>query len=195
MRFHSLVSALSVVILSAGLVHCGGASDDDEDDELTSESESDLTKDGGADAGKKKKPKKDAGTSKKDAGKQDASTGSSNKDAETDPEDSGAPVSGPTAPTWTEIYDNYFADGTPGHCGDCHANKGIAVGTTKTSFYNALVSSQLVDLTTPADSVLGLSPGSPLSWFGGSMPKDDPSPNPAAAKAITAWLQDGAKNN
>jgi len=187
MRFLSL---FAVGVLSVGLVHCSG-SVDDQDDESLSESEADLTKDGGADGGKKSK--KDGGTS---SSKKDGGSASTSKDAgSSKTKDAGTKVATPSAPTWTEVYETYFADGTPGHCGDCH-NKGMFnVGSTKTSFYNALVNVQLIDPSNPKDSVLGLSPGSPLAWFGGSMPKDDPSPNSAAKKAITDWLEDGAQNN
>lgn len=196
MRVHSL---FAVGILSVGLLHCSGAADDQDDDESLAESESDLTKDGGADGGKKSKKDGGASTSKKDGGtsSKDKDAGASkDKDAgSSKAKDAGTNVTPPSSPTWTEVYETYFAEGTPGHCGDCHTKGMFNVGSTKTSFYNALVNVQLIDPSNPKDSVLGLEPGSPLAWFGGSMPKDDPSSNSAAKKAITEWLAAGALNN
>jgi hypothetical protein len=126
------------------------------------------------------------------------------------PPDAGAPDVGPgresgvdaagVAPTFTQLYNTYLGPGTPGHCNNagCHASTprgGFLCGTTKSSCYAGLVSAGLV---TPgpnaASSPLG-SDQSPLAWFGGGMPLDDPSPNDTAAAAVTAWLAAGALNN
>jgi outer membrane protein assembly factor BamB len=112
------------------------------------------------------------------------------------PADAAVHDAGPP-PTWTELYTKYFRPGTAGHCANCHASQqgGFLAGTTKQSFYNGLVQSGLITPGSQAASSVFGSSGSPLSWFGGSMPLDAPNSNPAAAAAVTAWLADGAPNN
>ncbi len=103
------------------------------------------------------------------------------------------------APTWTTLYTSYFGPNTPGHCGNsgCHeeARSGFKCGTTKAECYAGLVARGLINANAPATSELGDPQTSPLVWFGGSMPADDATLNPAAAAAVTAWLAAGAKNN
>ena len=114
-------------------------------------------------------------------------------------DDAGAPDSGGggPAPTWTQIYAQVFGPGTPGHCsgtGGCHTNLrgGFKCGTTKDECYAGLVAAGLGN---GASSPIADPARSPLVWFGGSMPLDDPSPNPEAAALVQAWVAAGAKDD
>jgi hypothetical protein len=120
-----------------------------------------------------------------------------------DTNDGGVAVdaSGP-APTWTQLYAQFFGPGTPGHCsgtGGCHTTirGGFRCGTTKAMCYQGLVQAGLVTPgpTTGPQSPLGVVGQSPLAWFGGGMPLDNDAPNPQAAAAVKAWLNAGAQNN
>ena len=117
--------------------------------------------------------------------------------------DAGAPqgtdASGP-APTWTQLYTQFFGPGTPGHCsgtGGCHTNLrgGFKCGTNKNDCFAGLVAAGLVTPAAPAESPIAVAGESPLAWFGGGMPIDDPQPTPAAAAAVKAWVDAGAQNN
>lgn len=108
-------------------------------------------------------------------------------------------ASGP-APTWTQLYNQYFGPATPGHCsgtGGCHTNLrgGFRCGTNKNECYAGLVAAGLIDTASPAQSKLVIDGESPLAWFGGGMPIDNPAPNPAAAAAVKAWVTAGAQND
>lgn len=103
-------------------------------------------------------------------------------------------------PTWTQLYTQYFGPNTPGHCsgtGGCHTNLrgGFKCGTTPNDCYEGLVAAQLIDFTHPSASRLIDENESPLAWFGGSMPLDNLAPNPAAAAAVKAWVEAGARND
>jgi hypothetical protein len=120
-----------------------------------------------------------------------------------DAADSGVAVdaSGP-APTWTQLYAQYFGPNTPGHCsgtGGCHTNirGGFKCGTTKATCYTGLLQAGLITpgAATGAQSPLGIVGQSPLAWFGGGMPLDNDAPNPQAAAAVKAWLTAGAQND
>jgi len=107
---------------------------------------------------------------------------------------------GAAAPTFTQIYAQYFGPGTPGHCsgtGGCHTQSrgGFKCGTSKAECYQGLVASGLVTPASPTQSPIGVVGQSPLAWLGGGMPIDDDSPNPAAAAAVQAWVAAGAKND
>jgi hypothetical protein len=157
-----------------GLLPSGSGSGDDDDDDSGVGADSGAGDDSGvADSGT------DAAT---DGGKTDAG-----------------------ADTWTSLYANYFGPNTPGHCGNsyCHRDSGssggkdLVCGTTQAACYKGLVSSGLVSTTSPSTSSLGVPTTSPLSWYGhgGKMPDDNRMTNAAAAAAVTAWLNAGAKNN
>jgi PQQ-like domain len=102
-------------------------------------------------------------------------------------------------PTFTDVFDTLLGPNTPGHCTNagCHQNThaGFRCGRTKDECYQGLLDKGLVTPDDPSDSPLGQKDVSPLAWFGGPMPADNPVPNPAAAAKITAWLQAGAKND
>ena len=106
-----------------------------------------------------------------------------------------------SAPTYTELYTNYFADGMPGHCAKsgCHLTDvhGWACGTTKDSCYQGMVGVGLVDPSNPTASVLANAKSSPLNWINpdGPMPQDAPKPFPAGRDAILAWVAACALNN
>lgn len=132
--------------------------------------------------------------SSNDAGAPDSSTGS---DAGADSSSSSTDASATL--TWTQLYAQYFAAGTPGHCsgtGGCHTNlrAGFKCGTNKSDCYTGLVNAGLIDTTNPSQSTL-ITSDSPLSWFGGGMPLDNPTANPSAAAAVKAWVLAGAQNN
>jgi hypothetical protein len=62
---------------------------------------------------------------------------------------------GNAAPTYTELYNKYFAVNTPGHCAtaECHSDPKHNIwlcGPTKDTCYNGMVSEGLIDLANPA---------------------------------------------
>lgn len=120
-------------------------------------------------------------------------------DAGADANDSGASTDGSasTAPTFGQVFDTLLGPGSVGHCTNCHANGHAAFKcSNKSDCYASLVSRGLVTPGANASaSPLGSPDGSPLAWFGGSMPLDDGAPSEAAADAITKWLAAGAKND
>jgi hypothetical protein len=115
------------------------------------------------------------------------------------PSDGALELAAAPAPTWTELYDRFFGPDTPGHCasGRCHSRLlgGFKCGATKEECYDGLVFAQLIDTANPRASAIAKENESPLAWFGGAMPLDDPQPNPEAARAVRAWVLAGAKKN
>jgi len=137
---------------------------------------------------------KNASTPAADGGLADSTTGTDAGSSDAANDASGPP------PTWTQLYAQYFGPGTPGHCsgtGGCHTNVrgGFKCGTNKDECYSGLVTAGLIDPMSPAQSILASPTDSPLAWFGGSMPVDAPTPNPAAATAVKAWVNAGAQND
>jgi hypothetical protein len=98
--------------------------------------------------------------------------------------DSGPP---PAAPTWSSIYSKYFASGTIGHCSSCHSQSSSA-----SSLYTWMKGKGYINGT---GSTIVSSSSSDISWFGGSMPPQGPSSEPAAALDMKAWVAAGAANN
>lgn len=107
------------------------------------------------------------------------------------------------APTYTELYNTYFAVGTPGHCAmeGCHGDPGHNVwlcGTDKATCYQGMLGEGLIDMTNPVASKLSNPNTSPLIWInarGGFMPQDALRANAAGADAITKWALACAQNN
>lgn len=111
--------------------------------------------------------------------------------------DAGLSAEDPT--DWAYLYDHYFGPETPGHCGnaDCHLEQAgtFLCGEDKDTCYTGLIAAGLVNVDNPIASRLGNPQTSPLSWFGlGPMPYDNPTPNEEAARAVTRWLESGARN-
>jgi hypothetical protein len=107
-------------------------------------------------------------------------------------------------PSWTQIYNSYFAPSpasTPGHCNNCHAggfpSTKFTPGPNQDTFYAELVNRKLLDPSNPRGSQLGDPATSPLRWINpnGPMPFDNPAPNDAAKGDILAWLAAGAVND
>lgn len=107
-------------------------------------------------------------------------------------------------PTYTELFQHYFARGTRGHCANdgCHSGAKYNIwlcGTTRDSCFAGMTGqdSRLVDPANPAASLIGDPKNSPLSWINpnGPMPFDSPGPFPEGRDAILAWLAAGAQNN
>jgi hypothetical protein len=112
------------------------------------------------------------------------------------------PPANSTAPTYTQLYAQYFAPGTPGHCATahCHADPGHDTwlcGASKDSCYAGMVSVQLIDPIHPTRSMIGDPNISPLSWVSpsGDMPFDATMAFPAGRDAIVAWVAACAQNN
>ena len=126
-------------------------------------------------------------------------------EASTPPEGStrDEPPSVDPAPSYAELFETYFAPGTPGHCATagCHADPGHAVwlcGTTKSDCYAGMVDVGLIDAAQPARSALVDPHRSPLTWInpaGGTMPLDAQGENDQAAAALRAWVAAGARND
>lgn len=114
-------------------------------------------------------------------------------------DDAASAVDAPLPATWTAVYGAYFASGTPGHCGNagCHATTrgGFRCGPTKDTCYQGLVNASLISVVDPSTSLISDAKTSPLAWFGGNMPQDNPGPNADAAAALKAWVVAGAKND
>ena len=113
-------------------------------------------------------------------------------------------ISDPTAPTYTELYANYFAVGKPGHCATQHCHNGAdfniwLCGDDKDTCYRGMTSKAagLIDVTNPLDSLIIDTANSPLSWFNpnGPMPQDTPGPFPEGRDAILKWVNACALNN
>lgn len=112
-----------------------------------------------------------------------------------------APAAG-NAPTYTELFDQYFAEGRPGHCATagCHAEPGFnewLCGDSKDSCYAGMVQIGLINPKNPLASMIGDPTQSPLSWVNptGNMPFDATGPFPAGRDAILAWVAACAENN
>lgn len=108
-------------------------------------------------------------------------------------------------PTYSELYDRYFAAGTtPGHCANagCHGDPNHVIwlcGPTKDTCYAGMVSSDsgLINTAMPRRSLIADPASSPLSWINpiGPMPFDHPGPFPEGRDAILAWIFAGALND
>lgn len=115
-------------------------------------------------------------------------------DAEPTPIDAGPP------PTYSFLYDHYFAAGTPGHCAKSGCHLGTPTvhvwvcGATKEQCYAGMVKVRLIDPAHPSASLIIDPQNSPLSWFNpnGAMPQDGPGPFPEGRDAIAAWVAAGA---
>lgn len=121
----------------------------------------------------------------------------------TTPDAGPAPVdAGPVsdAPKWSEIYSQLIGPGSAGHCsgtGGCHTQLkgGFKCGTNGDDCYAGLVAARLINPASPAESTIINPNESPLAWFGGGMPMDNPAPNDAAAAKLKAWVLAGAKKD
>ena len=127
----------------------------------------------------------------------------SSSDATPDPVDLVDMGDAGPAPTYTELYETYFAPGTPGHCATagCHAPpiNVWSCGTNKSECYAGMVDAQQITPKDPTHSPIGDPTKSQSVWVnpnGGDMPFDAPNtPNPAGAAAIKAWVAAGAQDN
>jgi hypothetical protein len=223
-RLFTLLAALPLAVACANLAACSGAVPDTassgdalgEADAGATDAALDGSRDAALDA---------AGDGASDAGANDAAgddasdvdasatdSGASDAgDADTDgaaPSDAGAgddaghdsgTVDAGATLTWTTIYNEAFAKGTPGHCGNsgCHltTKSGFLCGTTAASCLSGMIAKGLIDTTNPKASLLGDPANSPLIWIdsaNGAMPADSSAANAKLAADITAWLSSGA---
>lgn len=111
-------------------------------------------------------------------------------------------TTGNRTPTYTELFETYFAPGKPGHCATagCHADPGHDTwlcGDTKESCYRGMVQVGLIDPDDLAHSMIADSVRSPLAWVApsGNMPFDAPTPFPAGGDAIVSWVAACAPND
>jgi hypothetical protein len=112
------------------------------------------------------------------------------------------PATDASAPAYSELYADYFAAGTPGHCATshCHGAPGANVwtcGDSPSSCYDGMVRAGLIDVGEPARSLIADPQRSPLLWVNpaGDMPFDSSTPLPAARDAILAWVAACAPND
>lgn len=103
------------------------------------------------------------------------------------------------APSYEELFDTYFARGTPGHCATagCHADPGhnVWLCMDADSCYEGMLGVGLIDPRAPARSTIVDPHRSPLTWFNprsGNMPLDAQGENDTAKAAIEAWIAAGA---
>jgi hypothetical protein len=96
-------------------------------------------------------------------------------------------------PTWTQLYNSYFAAGTIGDCvmSGCHPG----VKDTPSAWYTYLVSQGQIG--GPQPLLIDTGGSSVLSWFGAflPMPPTGPTMNATAQKDFEAWAAAGAMNN
>lgn len=116
--------------------------------------------------------------------------------------DAGSPTgSDADAPTYAELYDTYFAKGTPGHCATagCHADPGHNVwlcGNDAETCYKGMTDMGLINPEHPEKSSIADPKRSPITWVnasGGTMPLDAQGANDEAKAAIQAWIAAGAQ--
>ena len=91
------------------------------------------------------------------------------------------------APTWSQLFTNYFASGTAGDCISCHTSNPTVSFNNASTMCNALKNAGYIGKGTASLDTL-------LTWFGkgGNMPANN-NPKPANAVAdITAWQNAGA---
>jgi hypothetical protein len=103
---------------------------------------------------------------------------------------SGGGVGGTQAPTWTTLFDAYFAVGKVGNCASagCHQSS----MTSPSTAFSWLQSEEQVGGSQPA---LTDPSSSCLTWLGGDMPPGGPDTNSGAVNDFNLWLKAGAKNN
>lgn len=106
------------------------------------------------------------------------------------------------APTYAQLFNDYFAPGTPGHCATsgCHADPGHNVWLCESAqtCYLGMREMDLIDEAHPERSAIIDPSRSPLTWInsaGGSMPLDAQGANEDARAAIAAWIAAGARND
>jgi hypothetical protein len=107
------------------------------------------------------------------------------------------------APTFTQLYTNYFAPNTPGHCAneDCHGEISFnswKCGANKATCFQGMVGFGLIDTTNPLASRLANRMSSPLVWISpnaGFMPQDDLKAFNEGRDAILQWFAACAPNN
>ena len=139
----------------------------------------------------------DSGTSSDGGSKDGGGTKDGGGPVDAGPVDSGPEDAGPSV-TWTTIYEEAFAPGTPGHCGNsgCHekTQSGFACGTSASSCLQGMISKGLLDTANPTESTLGSASSSPLRWVNanGVMPADNKSAEPQLGADIAAWVKAGA---
>ena len=100
------------------------------------------------------------------------------------------PPAPPIAPTWSTLYQQYFAVKTEGACGRssaCHATE----MSDATSAYSWLERRGYI---AGPQSAIASNRNSCLRWFGGNMPPGG-RPDPRAADELSAWVAAGAPNN
>jgi hypothetical protein len=109
-----------------------------------------------------------------------------------------------STPTYTELFDRYFAPGTRGHCANdaCHNGAKYNIwlcGATKDTCYQGMAGpdARLINTANPAASQIADPKNSPLSWINpnGLMPYDAAGPFPDGRDAILAWIAAGARND
>jgi hypothetical protein len=94
------------------------------------------------------------------------------------------------APTWTQLYNAYFAAGTPGNCAQAGCHQSYMTSPSATFSWlqsQGQVGSAQPALTDPSSSC--------LTWLGGDMPPGGPETDPDAEKDFDLWLKAGAKDN
>ncbi len=90
------------------------------------------------------------------------------------------------APTWTQIFNSYMANGKEGRCASCHSQ-----GSSATKLYSWLQGKGYIN---GKSSALVSTSQSCLSWYGGNMPPSGPN-DAKAVSDMNAWAAAGAANN
>ena len=94
---------------------------------------------------------------------------------------------GTTAPTWTQLYNGYFASGTSGNCVSCHGAGTSPSYNSASTMCSALKNRGFISNGTATLNLL-------LRWFnqGGTMPSNSNATPANAVADITAWQNAGA---
>lgn len=102
-------------------------------------------------------------------------------------QDSGTSPPPNSAPTWSQIWSMYFANGTVGRCPSCHSQTSSA-----SKMYTWMQGKGYISGTS---SAIVSTSRSDISWFGGGMPPSGPTSNASAVSDMKAWVAAGAQNN
>lgn len=93
------------------------------------------------------------------------------------------------APTWSQLFSNYFGPNTAGDCvaSGCHGSDASPTFTNAASMCSAMKNNNVIGNGTASFDVV-------LKWFnkGGIMPRNNNATPPNAVADITAWEKAGA---
>jgi hypothetical protein len=106
-----------------------------------------------------------------------------------------APLQTPPAPTWSRLFEEYFAEGTQGGCGRSSACHAPEMRDARAA-YSWLRQRGYID---GVESPIASRSNSCLRWFGGNMPPAGKQPEltsgAQATAELMAWVAAGAHDD